>query len=160
MTRQFVIATVLLFTASRLRAGNWGCSMRKLTAALVLVVAGCSMSADTRVAEEAVARFHAMLDAAQFEAIYAESADDLKQVATQEKLIDLLEAVHRKLGPMKSSVKQTWNVNYHTSGTFITLIYATIFQGGDAHEQFVYRLQGADAKLAGYHINSDALLLK
>jgi hypothetical protein len=140
--------------------GNARCAMRKLIAALVLVVAGCSMSADTKLAEEAVARFHTMLDGAQFEAIYAESADELKKVTTQEKLSALLEAVHRKLGIVKSSLKESWNVNYHTSGTFITLTYATIYEGGDAREQFIYRLQGPDAKLAGYHISSDALVLK
>lgn len=134
--------------------------MRKLIAALVILLAGCSMSADTKMAEGAVERFHTMLDAGQFQDIYAESADDLKKVTTQEKLTALLEAVHRKLGVMKSSMKQSWNVNYHTSGTFITLIYATAYQGGDAREQFMYRLEGADAKLAGYYINSDALVLK
>lgn len=134
--------------------------MRKLIAALVILLAGCSMSADTKMAEGAVERFHTMLDAGQFQDIYAESADDLKKVTTQEKLTALLEAVHRKLGVMKSSMKQSWNVNYHTSGTFITLIYATVYQGGDAREQFMYRLEGADAKLAGYYINSDALILK
>ena len=135
-------------------------SMRKLIAALTVAVAACSMSADTKLAEEAVVRFHHMLDAAQFENIYAESADDLKKVATQEKLAALLEAVHRKLGITKSSTKQSWNVNYHTSGTFVTLTYATLYEGGDAREEFVYRLQGADARLAGYHINSEALVLK
>jgi hypothetical protein len=134
--------------------------MRKLIAALVVVVAGCSMSADTKLAEEAVARFHTMLDAAQFAAIYADAADELKKVTTQDKLTALLEAVHRKLGTVKSSMRQTWNVNYHTSGTFITLTYATSYEGGDASEQFIYRLQGADARLAGYHINSEALVLK
>ena len=134
--------------------------MRKLIAALVILLAGCSMSADTKMAEGAVERFHTMLDAGQFQDIYAESADDLKKVTTQEKLTALLEAVHRKLGVMKSSMKQSWNVNYHTSGTFITLVYATVYQGGDAREQFMYRLEGADAKLAGYYINSDALVLK
>ena len=68
--------------------------------------------------------------------------------------------MHRKLGLTKSSMAQSWNVNYHTSGTFITLSYATTYEGGDAREQFVFRLQGAEAKLAGYHIGSDALVLK
>jgi hypothetical protein len=136
------------------------CSRRKLISALVVVVAGCSMSADTKVAEVAVSRFHSMLDAAQFEAIYTESSDDLKQATTQAKLVAFLEAVHRKLGPTRASKAQSWNVNYHTTGIFVTLTYLTTYQEGEAHEQFIYRLQGSDAKLAGYHINSEALILK
>ncbi len=134
--------------------------MRNLIVIVAIVLAGCSMSADTKVAEDAVTRFHAMLDTAQFQAIYAEAADDLKKVTTQEKFNALLEAVHRKLGTTKSSREQSWNVNYRTSGAFVTLVYATAFEGGDASEQFVYRLQGANARLAGYHINSEAFLLK
>src|SRR5258708_33833825 len=134
--------------------------MRKLTAALLVVLAGCSMSADTKMAEEAVARFRTMLDAAQFEAIYAESADDLRKATTRDKFIAFLEAVHKKLGITKSAKEESWNVNYHTSGTFITLSYGTSYERGDAREQFVYRLQGVNAKLAGYHITSDALILK
>ena len=133
--------------------------MRKLIAFLAVVIAGCSMSADTKMAEAAVTRFHAMLDAAEFGSIYAESADELKDVTTQEKLVAFLGAVHKKLGVTKSSNKQSWNINYHTSGTFITLTYATVYEGGDASEQFVYRLRGADAKLGGYHINSEALIM-
>jgi hypothetical protein len=134
--------------------------MRKLIVAFVIGLTGCSMSVDKTAAEEAVTRFHATLDAGQFDSIYADSSEDLKKVTTQEKLDALLEAVHRKLGPTRSLKEQSWNVNYHSSGTFITLTYATSYEGGDASEQFVYRLQGANALLAGYHINADALVLK
>ena len=42
----------------------------------------------------------------------------------------------------------------------MTLQYATTFDGGDAAEQFVYRLGDGKALLAGYHINSLALIVK
>jgi hypothetical protein len=134
--------------------------MRKLIVAIVISLTACSMSADKTVAEQAVTSFHTKLDSGQFDVIYAGSSDDLKNVTTQGKLVALLEAVHKKLGATKSSKEQSWNVNFHTSGTFITLIYATTYEAGDANEQFVYRLQGSNALLAGYHINADALILK
>jgi hypothetical protein len=141
-------------------SGDLRCSMRKLIVAIVISLTGCSMSADKTVAEGAVTSFHTKLDAGQFDTIYADSSEDLKSVTTHEKLVALLEAVHKKLGATKSSKEQSWNVNFHTSGTFITLTYATSYESGDASEQFVYRLQGANALLAGYHINADALILK
>ena len=105
-------------------------------------------------------RFHQALDAAQFQVIYTDSADDLKNVSPAERFVSLLTAIHRKLGVMKSTQRQTWRVNYAASGTFITLSYATVYEGGAANEEFVYRISGAQARLAGYHINSEALVLK
>jgi hypothetical protein len=57
----------------------------------------------------------------------------------------LLDAVHRNLGDTKSAVDEAWNVNYHTSGTFITLTYKTVYGEGEAAEQFVFRMQGDSA---------------
>ena len=124
------------------------------------IVAGCSVPADTKVAERAVDTFHEMLNDGQFDAIYAAAGDELKSAARREDFVALLEAIHRKLRITKSWTKQGWNVNYHTSGTFVTLNYSTIFDGGDAVEQFVYRLKDGKALLVGYHINSNALIVK
>lgn len=127
---------------------------------LVSILCGCSMSADTAVAEQAVPKFHEELNAGRFDAIYNESGDELKKATTQPDFVALLEAVHRKLGNTKASDKTGWNVNYQTSGSFVTLGYKTTFDGGDAQEQFVFRLQDKAALLVGYHINSTALILK
>jgi hypothetical protein len=117
------------------------------------------MSADTSAAEQAVPRFHELLDAGNFIEIYEKSSDDLKTSATQKDFVALLEAVHRKLGNTKSAEKIGWNVNYQTSGTFVTLNYKTAYADGNADEQFVYRLDGKVALLAGYHVNSNAFIL-
>lgn len=118
------------------------------------------MSEDTSVAEQAVPRFHALLNAGKFEEIYNASSEDIKKATKQQDFIALLEAVHRKLGEVKSSERQAWKVNYQTSGTFVSLTYKTIYSEGEAAEQFVFLLKGKAATLAGYHINSNALILK
>jgi Protein of unknown function (DUF4019) len=128
--------------------------------AVVVLLCGCSMSSDSKLAEQAVPEFHRMLDAAQFDAIYNASAGDLKRVTTRSDFVDLLEAVHRRLGVAASSDQQTWTVNYNTSGTYVTLTYHTKYAEGDATEQFVYHLESGQALLAGYHISSNALILK
>lgn len=142
---------------TRSRAGR---PRGRLGVALFALLAGCSMAADADRAAQAVPKFHEMLDAGRFEDIYAGAADDLKGATPQKDFVALLEAVHRKLGNTKSSTQQGWNVNYHTSGTFVTLNYATAYAEGDASEQFVYRLRANEALLAGYHVNSNALILK
>lgn len=124
-----------------------------------LFLTACSVSADTGAARAAVTRFHEQLDAGQLDAIYDDAADELKSSATRAKFVALLEAVHRKLGAMRSSKERGWFASYRASGALITLTFATAFERGDATEQFVYRMHGSEARLAGYHINSDALIL-
>jgi len=135
---------------------------RKVFAAVLLagMVSGCSMSEDTAKAEPGVQAFHQQLDAGRFVQIYDDASDDLKQASQKEDFVALLEAVHRKLGNTRSSAKQGWKVDYHTSGTFVTLQYHTVYEEGAADETFVFRLQGDAVSLAGYFVNSNALILK
>lgn len=134
--------------------------MRGLIFAAAFVLSACSMSADTELAEKAVPRFHASLSAEQYESIYSEASEDLRRATTRESFVELLGGVRKKLGVVRSSAMQSWNVQYHTSGTFVTLNYATVYAEGEAIERFVYRLKGEQALLAGYHINSNALVMK
>ena len=134
--------------------------MQRLILVLAIVVAGCSMSGDAKLAEQAVTKFHESLDAGQFDAIYEDSAKDLKDVATKGDFAALLEAVHQKLGATKSASETGFNMNYNTSGKFVTLTYSTIYAEGEASERFVYRVHDDRALLVGYHINSNALIVK
>ena len=134
--------------------------MRKFAVAAAVAIAACSAGADSRLAERAVDEFHQMLDAGQFEAMYSASADELQKATTQEQFVALLGAVHRKLGSVKAATRKNWNVNYQPSGTFVTLVYSTSYAEGEAAEQFVYRMQDGKALLAGYHVNSNALILR
>ena len=131
-----------------------------VVAALMAALCGCSMSADTALAEQGVPRFHEQLDAGRFDEIWDQAADELKKASPQPEFVEFLSAVHRKLGNTKSADKTGWNVNYQTSGSFVTLGYKTVFAEGDAQEQFVFRLQDNKALLVGYHINSMALITK
>lgn len=122
--------------------------LRCLTVAAVLALTACSMQADRAAAQAAVAQFHAQLDAEQYAAIYAGTAPELRKVSSADKFSALLAAVHRKLGKVKSATRQTRRVNYNTAGTFVTLVYATVFEGGHASEEFVYRFDPQPALAA------------
>jgi hypothetical protein len=151
----------LPFIARRIIRDDQGIMTRTFfVVALAVTLTSCSASADTISAERAVVKFHELLDAGRFTEIFEQSSDDLKKASTQSDFVALLEAVHRKLGNTKSAVDQAWNVNHHTSGTFITLTYKTVYSEGEAAEQFSFRMQGDSAALAGYHINANALVVK
>jgi len=107
-----------------------------------------------------VVEFHRAVDSSAFDGIYAGSSRDLKASASSASLIQLLSAVHRKLGDFQSGKTVNWNDNVALgNGRFVTIVYAARYARGDATENFLYRLDGDHAALAGYHINSVALIV-
>ena len=118
------------------------------------------MVTDSHLATEAVPTFHELLNSGQYDAIHATASEQFKSKYTPKKLASFLDAIHRKLGPTKSSEQRSLNLSYGTEGAIVTLTYATVFAEGDAVETFTYRLKGDKALLEGYKINSEALVLK
>ncbi len=129
-------------------------------AALGAVLSACSVPLDTAQVEAAVEKFHAQLDAGESAVIYAATGDEFKKASPQQEFVPLLDAVHRKLGHSGTAVQNGWKVNYGTSGRFITMDYRTTYAAGEASEEFVFRLLPSGPLLVGYHINSNALILK
>ncbi|MES2058005.1 MAG: DUF4019 domain-containing protein [Pseudomonadota bacterium] len=136
--------------------------MKRAMAALALIgLSSCSLGDTVPVAEKAVVKFHAMLDRGQFQQIYDQSGSEMKSATGGDatKLVALLSAVHRKLGATKQSVRQSWNEQYNGGGHTLTLGYATKYERGDAAETFVFQVADKTVSLAGYNINSEALVL-
>ena len=127
---------------------------------LCVILTSCSMTEDAGIAKTAIEHFHVQLGKDEFHEIYVESADDFKQVATEEKFTELLSAIKRKLGPLKSSSATAWRVNYTTMGTMVNLQYKTEFEEGPADETFVFRIKSKHADLMSYNINSATLVTK
>jgi len=138
-----------------MKIGRW-----MMMTAGALALGGCSFGKDVPVAEKAVDAFHAQLDAAQYDAIYQGGSADLKNATGRTDMVALLSAVHRKLGVFRSGKTQGWNDNINTGGHMITLNYSATYQNGAADEQFVYRMTGGKPELAGYHVNSNQLILR
>ncbi len=126
----------------------------------IVLLAGCSMSKDTALAQAQISVFHSEFDAGSFQQIYLTSSPDLQKVASERDFVKLLGAINRKLGNVKTSTQQTWKVASTTSGTFVTVVNKSQFDQGSGDEKFVYRIDNGVAKLAGYHINSLTLVTK
>jgi hypothetical protein len=122
------------------------------------VFASCSSGKHLDTVEREVTRFRELMSSEQFSRIYSDTAEELKKTATEEDLVKLRTAVNAKLGPIKKADRNGWNVNFHTSGTYVTLRYKTDSEKGDGTEQFVYRIAKGKAILVGYHISSNALI--
>jgi hypothetical protein len=112
-------------------------------------------------AEPAVIKFHQQFNEKQFAQIYAESSDKMKEAASEKELVDLLEAVHRKLGTVKDAKSTSWYVNTTPLGTMVTLTYEIEFsQDAKGTEQFIYEVSGETATLVNYNINSPQLVTR
>jgi Protein of unknown function (DUF4019) len=119
----------------------------------------CSWRADTHLAEEGVEKFHQQLDAAEYAKVYDAGSKELRDSMARTDFIALLSAVHRKLGQIKSAERQGMAFNAGTSGTHVTLTYHTVFERGGGMEQFIFRMEDDRAVLAGYKIDSNALII-
>lgn len=134
--------------------------MRKIAVVILFSgLAACSAGTDIPLADSAVSRFHTLLDAGQNAQIYGDSAPEMKGTTSEAKLTALLAAVHRKLGTVSKAEQKGWNDTVNTGGHFVTLNYATTYARGEAAETFVYKIADGKARLAGYHVNSDALII-
>ena len=133
-----------------------------LTLAVLAVASqlSCGVKKGKENAERAVEKFHAQLNAGQFQQIYAESDDAFKKAATEEQALQLFEAVRRKLGTVQQAKLSGWHVNATTGGTAVTLGYDVDFSEGKGTEQFVYHVTGDKALLFNYNVNSALLITK
>jgi opacity protein-like surface antigen len=130
-----------------------------LAATFTTTLAACSATQDVNTAQEAISHFHEMLSAGQFEQIYALTDDSLKKTTTDRDMERILSTIERKLGAVKASESNGWNIGYTPSGTSITLRYQTQFEHGTGTETFRYRLGDGKALLVGYNVNSNDLFM-
>lgn len=138
---------------------------RKLLATFLLVVLGyasigCGMQKELADAGDAVNRFHGQLDAGNFNTIFNESDSRFRAATPLDQFLPFITAVRTKLGKVESASRKGFFVNYTTSGLQIRVNYETKFAAGDAQEEFVWVKNTDGLKLLGYHINSNALIIK
>jgi hypothetical protein len=126
---------------------------------LLVVLYSCGRSAYGfyKIANSATVRLHQQLNQAQYEQIYAEASDEFRNHGTRLESLEFLKKLHDVLGAQKSSSMKNIKVNRTNKGTFVSLVYDTAFELGRADEQFVWMIDGDQAILYGYHVNSDRL---
>lgn len=136
----------------------------KLTSALTLclsvLLSGCQdLTQAPKDAEQLNTELHAAMTRGDLKNIYADADAELKALATEEKIVGLLAAIHKKLGDPVSSKQAGCNLNATTSGTYLRTECDTTFsKSATGKEAIVWRKAGGKYRLAGYHINSDELI--
>lgn len=128
--------------------------------AAAAMLAGCNVKESSKAADVEVGQFHQGLDAGGWQAIWASADPQLRKTTTRAQFGKLLDAVHGKLGKVKTSQQVGWNAEATTGGSFVTVTMQTTFERGAGTEQFVFRKGEADKlTLVGYNIQSQDMML-
>src|SRR5262245_58608898 len=101
---------------------------------------GCSASHDMSTAEAGVAHFRQLMSEQKYAEIYKESGDELKKATSEPQFTALLAAVERKLGAVKDSKKNGWNVSWNNLITTVTINLKPQFEKGSGDERFTFRI--------------------
>jgi Protein of unknown function (DUF4019) len=132
-----------------------------LVIAATFALSSCGYGNDKAAAESSVATFHSRLNSGETHAIYAGADDVFRKATSEPDFSAFIDAVRRKLGDVEHSQLTNYRVGYFTGqGTVVTLDYQTEFTGGAGTEEFIWHIQDKQPLLVGYHINSNALVLK
>lgn len=131
-----------------------------IAAFLMTSLAGCSaLGEGTDKSERQVDVIHKLYNAKKFDRIYA-LTDEIYQKATTKKLNErFLKTIHKKLGKVEEKTRTGWQANTNMQGSFLVLIYDTKFENGQGVETFTMKLDNDRAKMAGYNIDSPALMI-
>ena len=125
------------------------------------VLAGCgNLATGKPAAEKAIGRFHQLYNEGKLDQIWQESDPAFRAAATRKKYDDLLNAVERKLGKVTSTSNSGWNVQTLNSRTTVHMSQETVFEKGQGSESFVFSVDGTNAALTGYNIQSMDLITK
>lgn len=129
--------------------------------AVLLFLTGCSESINGKpIAEAQIDIFHDQINANSFAEIYESAHQDFQSNTSKEITDKLFAAIRRKLGRVESFETINWSVNTHNTVTTVVLVSKTKFTDGEASETFTYRVDGEQASLIGYNINSLDMLIR
>jgi hypothetical protein len=122
---------------------------------------GSALKNGRGLANEAVQHFHQELNSGQYEQIYSEADQGFAQPDKHDELVTFLQAVHTKLGDVRTENLLSIHVGVSTGGgAFITTQYNTAFARGTGVETFIWVKTHGSLRLYGYNIQSNALVVK
>jgi len=111
-------------------------------------------------ADAAVTHFHDLYNQAKLDAIWNEAGADFRNSMKKEKYDEFMGAVERKLGKVTSTSSAGWNVSTMNLKTRARLTQNTTFEHGQGTESFAFALDGTNAVLVSYNIQSMDLVVR
>lgn len=124
------------------------------TALLALFLAACNPMAQLDAGEEAITKFHETYNTGDAQALYAQTSDEFRSVTTPDQMQALVDLVSDRMGAVKSSEREGFNLNTNNGLTETTVTMKTQFEKGEGLETFLFHGTGDDQRLVGWHVDS------
>lgn len=132
---------------------------RILVLIVCLVLTACGgMNEDATAARVSVSDFRSYVSSGDHGAIYAMSDPLYRKTVTRQQHDKLFSLLKKRMGDFDTATETGWKVNYTTEGQFVVLTYNARFSKGEGAETFTWKVTDGKPTLAGYNINSPALL--
>lgn len=138
----------------------------KLVAVLTLLLAVVSLSSCKQVteskdkSEHAVADFHQRFNEQKFKEIHAAGNAEFKAAEPEADFVELLAAMHRKLGRHVKTNDDNWSFNSINGNTTVTITQRNEFEHGKGVETFVFAVSGDSCVMRSYRIESRDMMIK
>ncbi|MGO9648894.1 MAG: DUF4019 domain-containing protein [Terriglobales bacterium] len=138
---------------------KWSLALTAVVLIFLMWQCGSGLLRGRSLSAQAVHHFHEQFNNNQYTEIWTEADEGFQGSEQEQEWVNLLAAVHRKLGNAGVESLTNINVNATTNGTFITAIYKTPFDRGQAIETFTWKKDARGVRLYGYNVQSNALVL-
>jgi len=121
---------------------KWSLAATALLLLFLVWRCGSALYSGSKLADQAVQRFHAQFNRGEFDEICREGDEAFSQQEKHDEFLHALEQIHRKLGNAGAGSRINLRVNAETSGTFVIAQFTTQFEQGEADETFTWRKSG------------------
>ena len=105
-----------------------------------------------KLSEGAVERFHEQFNTENYQMMYDQTAESLRQIVSAEIFSQSMSEDRKKFGQVKSTKLSDWDVRDTMSGPLVHLTYDTEFTNGDAVELFSFVIKDGKAWLGAYMV--------
>ena len=124
-----------------------------LAAIFVFRLGGCSSTPGVKIAQMGVAHFRSQMEAGEFQAIYAEADEGLRQKYNEKDFVKLVAAIDRAGGTLKqarlSRARESW---FSHRDKYVTLDYETTWARTKGEEKFIFHIRQGHANLDTYKV--------
>jgi len=108
--------------------------------------------------ETAIAQFHEHYNQSKFEEIWKGADPRFRDAGKRETYDQFMAKVRGKLGQVVKSSESGFNIQQLNMETICYITEATTFENGEGVEQFSFKINGNQALLVGYNVNSNDLI--
>jgi hypothetical protein len=111
-------------------------------------------------AEAAIQRFHQAYNEGRIDDNWNEADARFRNATTRQKYDLFMGALQKKLGKVTSTSNVQWKVSTENLKTSVVMVQKTVFESGEGTETFTFAIDGKQATLIGYFVQSMDLVTK